>query len=100
MRFTIGVIAAGVLVLVVVICIGFWVEGDRCLRERNATVTGGSIQTVGGGLFTSGTTAHYLWYTGKRKRSGEDCKTRRRVTPGEYERHMYKTMETDAQASP
>ena len=57
---------------------------NPCIMDNPPVVVSGKILPEWGNPHN-----HYLWYKGKRKMTGEECKTRRRVTEKEYERRMY-----------
>jgi hypothetical protein len=59
-----------------------------CFWSADGPISHGRIWTEGGGLFSSGVTAYYVFRLGHRE-NGDECEARIRVTESEYERIVY-----------
>lgn len=79
-----GACAAVIIVPVAV----FATRPGTCYWNADEPIKYGRIWTEGGGLFSSGVTAHYVIRPGHRE-NGDKCEARTRVTESEYERLIY-----------
>lgn len=79
-----------VILLPTVIYINMTSQSNPCIQDKPWVVVAGHIQPPVQAIFTSTPQVYYLYYKGKFKLTGEECRIRRCVTEKEYERRIYK----------